>query len=607
MKLLLHIAIVMLLNLFTSQLLISQERENNISSHLQNDQCDNPVQLIVNGKCKVNNFLFEKTTNSVAEDQERSDVWYSFIAPLSGHVSIILNTELAENLIVYSGKCSELIEVNSLPNGQQTEVKDLIPGNKYLLKINASKNSLLSESCITIKEVIPVLPANQNCINAKTVTIGDICTPGNNQYNKFSGPKPSCVPYAEANVWYSVLAPESGTIKLNSGADFYHVLAVYSGRCDSLVEIFCSKNPQKCNGYLEVRNLFPGQQYYVQIASAQGPFGYNFGNYCLEILDGNAADTYIPIKVNAGITCVGEGLGHVNYTVNGGKGNYTIEGTSVDDILHTGQVYEIVVKDEWGCEVSFFDKVECGIFDCQLNASTYSTDVTCQGEYNGTAGIKVTNETGTVSYQWSNGESSQEIKSLCAGTYTVTVTDSKSCQLSTSVKVNEPNNLSVTIDEIIPESSFNSNGAITITTKGGTPPYSYNWTKNSIPISNNKNLNCAISGRYDLIVYDLNACNFAIRDLEISNMKSNSPLSVFDWNVYPNPSDKEISVRIPLSIEENITLSLLDPKGKIMKNFQFRSNDLEFKLPVQDIPTGLYLLQFKTTNIADQRKVIIQH
>ncbi|HMG16830.1 MAG TPA: hypothetical protein VK590_15345, partial [Saprospiraceae bacterium] len=296
MKIRIHIIILLVLNSCICLSLIAQDKMdkyvtlgatdvNNLTLELQSiasiihhDICEDPYELKVNAECKGNSFIFEKPKESNPGNQKRFDIWYSFIAPASGHVSVILSAELAESLEVYSGRCSNLTAISSVANGQQTEVKSLIPGNKYLLKINGVLTAIY-ENCITIKEVVPVLPAYQNCLNAKVVTIGDICTPGNNQYNKFSGPKPSCVPYAEANVWYAIRAPESGSIKLNSGADFYHVLAVYSGKCDSLVEIFCSKNPQKCNGYLEVRNLYPGQQYYVQIASAQGPFGYNFGNF----------------------------------------------------------------------------------------------------------------------------------------------------------------------------------------------------------------------------------------------------------------------------------------------------------------------------------------
>ena len=47
----------------------------------------------------------------------------------------------------------------------------------------------------------------------------------------------------------------------------------------------------------------------------------------------------------------------------------------------------------------------------------------------------VTGGTSPYAYQWSNGATIQDLTGLCPGTYTVTVTDAKGCQTTTSVTI----------------------------------------------------------------------------------------------------------------------------------------------------------------------------
>ena len=573
------------------------------SKKVVNKDCLHALELAVDAKTKDINKLYGGDSQSKKSSKHKTDLWYSFLAPDCGHVSIITSMELSDDISIYSGLCGEMKEICAEVVGNQSELKELIPRNRYFIKMNVSKSNRDIAEQILIKSIINSKPYSQNCIHAQKVKVGDICTSGTNMYSSFTGPRPSCVPYAEANVWYAIEAPQSGKLKLNSGADFYHVVAIYSGRCDKLEEIFCSKNPEKCNGYLEVKNLSPGMQYYVQIASAEGSFGYEYGNYCLEIIDGGSDETYVPMKIDAGITCTGNGFGHINYTVNGGKGDYIIEGNTVEDILHTGQQYGITVKDEWGCEVSYFDRVDCGTYDCQLKADINKKDVKCHSDASGAAEIHIKNASGDVRFEWSNGQISNVAKNLKAGKYTVTITDSKYCELIETVVINEPKPLSAGIDPVAVPGTTNNNYLV-INANGGTAPYKYIWERNGQVIVNTKELQTIIPGQYAINVIDANNCKLQIRDIDIiqQNKKDNS----FEWMVYPIPADKAFNIKLNTPNNETATFSLIDSRGLTIKTIGAGKNSLETIFPIQDVPSGIYLLQFKTGKHIDQRKVIIQ-
>lgn len=594
---------ILVFSFLCSQLFAQENLSESTIPGIENVVCTHAVPLAVNATCKDINKLF--AGKNIASTEQRGagriDMWYSFYAPVTGHVSVITSSDFGDIISVYEGECSNLKEVNSIRNGQQSELRDLVPGNKYFIRVNVTIGVIENEDCIMIKSITDPNPETEKCIEAREVSIGDICTSGNNKYSRFTGPKPSCVPYADANVWFTVKAPESGTIKLNSGADFYHVLAVYSGRCNQLNEIFCSKNPEKCSGYLEVKNLSPGTDYYIQIASAQGPFGYNYGNFCLEILDGNSGETYVPINLNAGVTCSGNGFGHINYTINGGKGKYTIEGNTVEDLLQTGQRYGITVKDEWGCEVSFYDRVECGAYDCQLTAETYQKNPLCYDGKDGSAGINVMNENGSVKFEWSDGQKTKEAVGLKAGTYTVTITDSKYCELTKTVIIEQPEPLTINLPDQNSDKQVLTNLDLSIIVSGGTSPYSFKWEKLNETRSSGDEKTDSELIKYNLIVSDSHTCKSEVKRITVKRNVEDP-----GWFIYPLPASKEIHIRFESGIPESGVFNLLDSRSMILKSFDTNLLNNEIIIPVNDVPPGLYLLQFKSGKHIDQRKVIIQ-
>ncbi len=103
------------------------------------------------------------------------------------------------------------------------------------------------------------------------------------------------------------------------------------------------------------------------------------------------------------------------------------------------------------------------------------TDVSCFGGNDGAIDITVSGGTIPYSYEWDNGDDTEDISSLTAGAYAVTITDVKSCKASGSYPVNQPADLPDA--DVTPQNVTcygGSDGSIGFSNvSGGTSPYQF--------------------------------------------------------------------------------------------------------------------------------------
>ncbi|MEM1323595.1 MAG: T9SS type A sorting domain-containing protein [Bacteroidota bacterium] len=157
-----------------------------------------------------------------------------------------------------------------------------------------------------------------------------------------------------------------------------------------------------------------------------------------------------------------------------------------------------------------------------LELMTTTTDVTCNGNCDGLVGVVATGGEMPYTYLWSNGATEPSPPNLCAGTYTVTVSDALGCNVSATVTVLEPALLEVQL--IVEDVNCQSGGSIEAMALGGTPPYVYQWNNGL-----NGNLITDLpAGMYILQVIDANGCVIELTaevsspiDLELSSTFAN--------------------------------------------------------------------------------------
>ena len=134
-----------------------------------------------------------------------------------------------------------------------------------------------------------------------------------------------------------------------------------------------------------------------------------------------------------------------------------------------------------------------------------ATNAACNGACNGTATATVSGGVGSFVYSWVPfGGTAAIATNLCAGSYTVTVTDINDMSTAAATLViSEPPLLIATASSTNTSSCGACDGTATLGVSGGTPPYQYTWSPGGIMTQAMTGL---CSGSYTITLTDSHAC-----------------------------------------------------------------------------------------------------
>lgn len=244
--------------------------------------------------------------------------------------------------------------------------------------------------------------------------------------------------------------------------------------------------------------------------SCQGSFDISGGFPEWEQLNGSNSNYTITIAENGNPTNTG--------TVTSGV---AIHNATVSFSVPSGGMYDITVEDGKSCGVSF--SVDMSACVTSVAATYTSTDVTCNGDTNGSILVDINTGTAPFNIDWQlqtggavqNGTlptgNQFDITGLAPGTYDVTITDANGIQDTGVATVGEPGALGASFINLMqPTCNGESTGSITVEiTSGGviiTPDASYTFDWGTSSTQTTQIITNIPSGAYNVVVTDGNGC-----------------------------------------------------------------------------------------------------
>jgi hypothetical protein len=239
-----------------------------------------------------------------------------------------------------------------------------------------------------------------------------------------------------------------------------------------------------------------------------------------------------------------------------------------------------------------------------LNINFNATDISCAGICDGFIASQAWGGHPSFSYQWSNGSQNPQILNLCAGTYTVTVTDVYGCTGSSAKQISEPSPLNVGYTLTSATCAICNDGSIDVNITGGTEPYIVVLSPGGVTGTSIQNL---LPGLYSLCVVDHNNCSWC-EDVFIADITglNDYPSTLNNLNVYPNPFSKTTYLELP--VVDNLAFGkvdfvVVDVSGRRVSGFEFNkknsvSNNPVFEIENHNASDGIYFFKI----IVDNRK-----
>jgi len=206
--------------------------------------------------------------------------------------------------------------------------------------------------------------------------------------------------------------------------------------------------------------------------------------------------------------------GSIDITATGGFGSYYYNwdnGSITEDLnnLSAGN-YIVTIYDDNNCSTS--NNATIIDYISNITTSLFSNNLLCYNDINGVITSVTSGADGSVTYSWSDGQTTANATNLIAGNYTLTVTDSLGCIATDSYFLTQPNNpLSSTYTQTNVSCFGGSNGSAIVNFSGGVTDYTLFWDTLVYPLINGLSVfattNIVPEGIYPYTVIDANGCS----------------------------------------------------------------------------------------------------
>jgi len=253
-----------------------------------------------------------------------------------------------------------------------------------------------------------------------------------------------------------------------------------------------SQNPTITNS-----SLTNAGQYYVTTTDNYGCIGYD----TIEVIinPNPTADAGIDQSICTGMSTTLSASGGVSYNWDNGLGagqSHTVNPTNPT-------TYTVTVTDSNGCTDTDHVFINTG----DLDFDTAYTNVSCYGGNDGAIDITPINGTLPIYFSWDNGETTEDLTNLTAGTYYLTIVDTLGCHAYGNITISQPPELIISSTTQDLSCFGDSDGSIDISISGGTGPYSFAWNNTT---QTTEDINNLLANTYTVTATDAHSCTISL-------------------------------------------------------------------------------------------------
>jgi parallel beta-helix repeat protein len=134
------------------------------------------------------------------------------------------------------------------------------------------------------------------------------------------------------------------------------------------------------------------------------------------------------------------------------------------------------------------------------------THASCFGFSNGAIDINPMGGIPPYTFAWSNGEETEDISNLAAGTYTITLTDDRACSTSSTFEITEPTEIILELSGTDVSCPNCTDGTVSVIASGGTETGSYEYLWDDPAAQTSATATGLGVGTYTVLVTDDNGC-----------------------------------------------------------------------------------------------------
>lgn len=297
------------------------------------------------------------------------------------------------------------------------------------------------------------------------------------------------------------------------------------------VDDLCSSG----TGYIDVfisGGASPYTYLWSDLSTSQDLYGVSSGVYTLVVTDANGCSATAEETIfddpgtltidNISITdedC-GNAGGGIDISVSGGNPSYSFlwSNASTNEDINgvVADNYSVTILDSQGCTITIDNLIVSNTPGLLSIDALNIVDENC-GDETGNIDLIISGNLGTLTFLWSNGETTEDLGNLSSGIYSGTATDINGCSISFTATVqNNSGGLSIIGETSHLCGTSGDNGAIDIFVNGSSGNVTYSWSNGETT----EDLSNLTEGTYTVTVTDDSTCTTTETFSVLSNVIS---------------------------------------------------------------------------------------